>query len=57
VAEAGPGPIFWFLYQSASYWVAVHIFQLFYLLALGEDIEVIVTRLPEGAFLPLDGYG
>jgi hypothetical protein len=43
VAEAEPRPLFGFLHQSASYRVAVHVFQLLYMLVLREYIEVIVA--------------
>lgn len=47
MAEAGPGPVFRFLDESPSDWVAVHIFQLFYCLYPVPHVEVIVPALPE----------
>ncbi len=50
VPEAGPRPIFRFLDQTAFDWIAVHIPQLLHSLLFRPHVEIIVSRLPEGAF-------
>ena len=35
----------------------MHVFQFLHVLALGEDVEVVVTRLPEGPFPALNRDG
>jgi hypothetical protein len=56
VAEAAPLPIFGGCYQAAFDWIPMHVPQLFDALATCVDIEVIVARLPERAFVPLYRY-
>jgi hypothetical protein len=48
VTIGGPWPVFGFLYEAASDGVAVHVRQFFDSLIVGEDVEVVVTSLPEG---------
>lgn len=47
MAKAGPRPILGFFDQSASDRIAVDIAELFHEFPVSEDIEVIITRLPE----------
>lgn len=54
VTEAGPGPIVGFGGEAAGDWVPVHVAKLLHSLALREDVEVVVARLPEWALLSLD---
>ena len=53
MTEAGPLPVFGLLYQAASYRVAVDVLEFFYSFGCGEDIEVVVTGLPEWALFVL----
>ena len=51
--EAAPRPVFGLFDEVAIYRVAVHVFELLYELVVGEDVEVVVSGLPElvaGAF-------
>jgi len=47
VAVAAPGPVFGILDQGRLYGIAVDVAELFGELFLGEDVEVVITRLPE----------
>jgi len=47
VTEAGPGPVFGLLDQTACDRIPVDIAQLFHPLGMGEHIEVVVAGLPE----------
>lgn len=47
MTKTGPRPILGFFDQSASDRIAVDVAQLLHELSLGEDVEVIITRLPE----------
>ncbi len=49
MAKARPRPILWLFGQAADHRIPVHVSQLFYPLIFGEDVEVVVTGLPEGA--------
>jgi hypothetical protein len=60
VAVAGPGPVFGLFDVAAIDGVAVHVLQFFNVLAVGEDVEVVVTSLPEllaVAFEVFGGFG
>ena len=57
VEEAGPGPVFGFCGEAAFDGVTVHVDELLVELAVGEDVEVVVAGLPEGALRGLDGDG
>ena len=46
---AGMGPVFGFEYEAAGYRVSVQIADLLCSFGLGEDVEVVVTDVPEGA--------
>jgi len=48
MAVAGPRPIFGSRDEFARDRIAVHVLQLFDSLVTGEDVEVVVTGLPEG---------
>ena len=54
--KARPCSVLGLLYQSASYRVAMDIFQFLDMLAGGEHVEIIITRLPERALSALNGY-
>ena len=59
VAVAAPGPVFRGFYEAAVYRVAVDVLQLLDVLLMGEDVEVVVTILPElfaVAFEALGGF-
>jgi len=47
VVEAAPLPIFGFVDQAARDGVAVNVLDFFGELGMGEDVEVVVTGLPE----------
>lgn len=57
-AVRGPGPVFGCFAEAARDRVAVHVAQLLDALVVGEDVEVVVTAQPEGAFdeAARDGY-
>lgn len=55
VAEAAPGPVFRFLDETACNRIAVDVAELFYELALGEDVEVVVADLPELLAVAFEG--
>ena len=46
---AAPGPVFGFLDEAALHGIAVDVFEFLYSLRCAEDIEIVVTRLPEMA--------
>ena len=53
VGEAAPGPVFGFFDEAAFDGVTVNVLELLDEFGLGEDVEVVVTGLPElgaGAF-------
>jgi hypothetical protein len=57
--ETAPGPVFGLCYEFSCDRVAMHVLQLFYSLGFGEDVEVVVARLPEvfaGAAEELGGF-
>jgi hypothetical protein len=47
VAVAAPWPVFGIVDEAARYWIAVDVTELLDELGLGEDVEVVVARLPE----------
>jgi hypothetical protein len=49
VTKRRPAPAFRFLYKTPNNRIAVHVLQLFNPLIVGKDVEVVVTRLPEGS--------
>ena len=53
VEETAPGPVFGFFDQAAFYRVVMDVAELLDELGLGEDVEVVIARLPElGARTP-----
>ena len=54
VAEAAPRPVFWLLHQTALHGIAVHVAELFDVLAMGEGVEVVVAGLPELRAVPFE---
>ena len=42
--------------NPASYWIRMHVMQLLKTLGCGKNVEVVVTRLPEGALSSSLGY-
>jgi len=53
MAEAAPGPVLGFLNEATFDRVAVNVAELLHELRLGEDVEVVIARLPKlraGAF-------
>jgi hypothetical protein len=66
VAVGGPGPVFRVRHEASGDGVLVHVVELFDALVVGEDVEVVVTDLPEGSWggelgdgelEGLDGFG
>ena len=57
VTEAGPGPVFGLLDQTACDRIPVDIAQLFHPLGMGEHIEVVVAGLPELFPRAFEGFG
>jgi len=51
VAEAAPWPVFGFFHETPFDWVAVDVLQLFYVLCVGEDVEVVVGGCPRSLAL------
>jgi hypothetical protein len=51
--KARPSPILRSLDQPAYDWIAVHVFQLLNMLAVGMNVEVIIPGLPEWPLWPL----
>lgn len=49
VTVGGPGPVFGSLDEATGDGIAVHVFNLFDSLVVGEDVEVVVAGLPEGS--------
>jgi hypothetical protein len=49
-AEAAPLPLIWFFDQAGFDWVAMHVTKFFDPLCVGEDVEVVVARLPSELF-------
>jgi len=49
-AVTAPWPVFGVLCQAGFDWVAVHVAEFFDALSLGEDVEVVVARLPDMVF-------
>ena len=49
-AVTAPWPVFGLLYQAGFDWVAMHVTEFFDSLSLGEDVEVVVARLPDLVF-------
>ena len=47
VVEAAPGPVFEFFDEAARDGIAVDVLELLDELGMGEDVEVVVTGLPE----------
>jgi len=59
VAITAPWPVFGVFYEAALYGVAVDVLELLDVLAVGEDVEVVVAGLPElfaVAFEALGGF-
>ena len=59
VVEAAPTVVFRFGDEASGDWVAVDVLNLFYEFGCGENVEVIVARLPEviaPAFEELGGF-
>ena len=48
VAIGRPSPVFRVGDEAPGDWIAMHVRELFDALVVGEDVEVIVARLPEG---------
>ena len=48
MAKRRPAPVLRPFHEASSDWIAVHVFQLFDSLVVGEDVEVVVAGLPEG---------
>jgi len=57
MTKTGPGPILGFFDQSASDRIAVYVAELFHKFPVREDIEVIITRLPELGSLTFEKFG
>jgi len=57
VAVGRPWPIFGMGGEASCDWIAVHVLQLFDSLVIGDDVEVVVARLPEGALSEVSGDG
>jgi hypothetical protein len=58
VVEAAPAVVFGFGDEASGDWIAVDVLDLLFELAGGEDVEVVVARLPEvgaGAFEEFGG--
>ena len=51
MAEAAPWPVFGSFYEALWDWVAVDVLQLFYVLCVGEDVEVVVGGCPRSLAL------
>jgi hypothetical protein len=49
--KARPCPILWLLNQAALDWIPMHILQFLDALLFREDIEILITSLPERAFV------
>ena len=47
MAVAAPWPVFGILDQGSLYGIAVDVAEFFGKLFLGEDVEVVIARLPE----------
>ncbi len=57
MAEAAPGPVFGLEHETARDRVAMHISQLLDELVLCQDVEVVVTGLPEVLLVGLEEFG
>jgi hypothetical protein len=57
VVEAAPGPIFGPLDEAALDGIAVDVLELLDELGMGEDVEVVVTGLPELEASPFEEFG
>ena len=55
--EAGPWVFGWGRDQAAGYGIAVEVAEFFSALGGGEDVEVVITREPEGVFWESFGGG
>jgi hypothetical protein len=49
VTVDGPGPVFGAFDEAPRDGIAVHVFDFFDSLVVGEDVEVVVAGLPEGS--------
>lgn len=59
VVEAAPSVVFGLFNETAGDWIAVDVHQFFDPFCVGEDVEVVIARLPElraGAFQELRGF-
>ena len=54
-AEAAPLPLVRFFDQAGLYRIAMHVTRLLDLFGFGEDVEVVVTGLPDELFRPCAG--
>lgn len=57
MAVARPWPVFWFFDEASFDWVAVNVFQLLYILLMGQDVEVVVAALPELRSISFEEFG
>jgi len=55
--KTGPDPILWMSYQAPNYRIAMHVAELLDTLVFRVNIEVVITRQPEGFLSRLFGDG
>jgi hypothetical protein len=54
MAVAAPRPVFGIFDEFALYWIAVDVAKLLRKLALREDVEIVITVLPEAGTVALE---
>ena len=57
VAIAAVGPVFGIFYKAFRYWIAMDVAELFHEFLVGEDVEVVIARLPELLEVALEVFG
>jgi hypothetical protein len=57
VVEAAPGIVFGFGDEASGDWVAVDVLDFLFEFAGGEDVEVVIARLPELAASAFEEFG
>ena len=57
MAVARPWPVFRSFDEVSLDWIAVNVFQLLYILLMGQNVEVVVTALPEPRSIPFEEFG
>ena len=57
MAVARPWPVFRSFDEVSLDWIAVNVFQLLYILLMGQNVEVVVAALPELRSIPFEEFG